>query len=151
MTGKRMWVVVCGMVATVAFSIYMVGQLAAQDAASLTGDFSTAAFAEVRDAQGQAVLRGEFKRVEEEDDDIERKATLLPAGPDADAAGDAEVEFAKATPAEQELEFAISKVQPGATYRFLIDGREIGSAKADGDGKAEIEVTAKRPTAGNPQ
>ena len=145
MMGKRMWVVVAGMAATIAFSVYMVGQVAAQNAAMLTGDFSTAAFAEVRDGQGQVLLRGEFKPVEEEDDDIERKAVLLAAGADADATGEAEVEFAKATPAEQEVEFAISKVQPGATYTFLIDGKQVGSATADDDGKAEIEVAVKTP------
>ena len=145
MMSKRMWVVVAGMAATIAFSVYMVGQVAAQNAAMLTGDFSTAAFAEVRDGQGQVLLRGEFKPVEEEDDDIERKAVLLAAGADADATGEAEVEFAKATPAEQEVEFAISKVQPGATYTFLIDGKQVGSATADDDGKAEIEVAVKTP------
>ena len=67
-----------------------------------TGDYTNASVAEVRDAQGQIVLRGQFAVAEEEDDDIERKVALEQTGVDADAAGEAEVEFAKAAPTVQE-------------------------------------------------
>ena len=82
---------VTGLLATFAIAVYMLVQLQAQDIAP-AGDYSNAAVAEVRDAQGQVVLRGQFVAVDEDDDDIERKATLEATGVDADAAGTAEVE-----------------------------------------------------------
>lgn len=129
-----------GLAATMGVAVYMVVRLSAQDAVVRTGDFSNAATAEVRDAQGQVILRGQFALVEEEDDDTERKAPLAPAGSDADASGEAEVEYSKATPAEQEIEFSIHNVDAGATYTFVIDGTVVGSATADGKGRAAVEI-----------
>jgi hypothetical protein len=60
-----------------------------------------------------------------QDDEIERKATLEPAGADTDAAGEAEVEFAKAAPASQEVEFSVRNVEPGVTFTFAIDGTDV--------------------------
>ena len=73
----------------------MVVQLNGQ-APAPTGDFTNAATAQVRDAQGQIVLQGQFVAPVEEDGDLERRAMLAATGVDADAAGEAEVEFAKA-------------------------------------------------------
>ena len=140
MKNKRGWVAGGGLVATMAMAVYMVVQMSAQ---SVTGDYANAAMAEVRDAHGQVILRGQFAPVQEEDDDVERKAMLKPAGADADATGEAEVEYAKANPAQQELEFAIEHVEPGATYTFVIDGKDVGTAKANDKGKAEIELEVK--------
>ena len=108
-----------------------------------TGDFSNAARAEVRDAQGQIVLSGDFQSAEEEDDDVERKAVLAPAGADTDAAGDAEVEFSTDAPAEQEVEFAVRNLMPGATFTFVIDGVNVATATADRRGRAEVELTVR--------
>ena len=140
MSKKRTWFVSIGVVATLAMVVSMVvmsGQV-------VTGDYANATTAEVRDAQGQVVLRGEFLPVQEEDDDVERKAALKPAGADGDAAGEAEVEYPITNPAAQEVEFAIERVEPGATYTFVIDGKEVGSAKANGDGEAEVEVKVRK-------
>jgi hypothetical protein len=71
-------------------------QLYGQESTLPTGDFTNAAVAEVRDSNGQVLLRGSFAPVEEADDDIERKAALEAVGADVDAAGEAEVEFSKA-------------------------------------------------------
>ena len=130
---------IAGLIGTVAVAGYMTIQLHAQTAGAR--DFATAAVAEVQDSNGQLLLRGQFAAVEEEDDDdVERKATLEPAGADTDAAGEAEVEFAREAPSEPEIEFSVRNLQPGATVRFLIDGAQIGEATTDSRGRAEIEI-----------
>ena len=147
MTNTRQMIPVAGLFAILGVAAYMVVQLDGQ-AGTLTGDFTNAAAAEVRDAQGQVVLNGQFQPVEEDDDDTERKAALAPTGVDADAAGEAEVEFTTTAPAEQEVEFSIRNVAPGAVYTFVIDGIEVGSATADSRGRAELEVDASMPGTG---
>lgn len=149
MTDKRQFIPLAGLIATIAVAIYMVAQLDAQTP-TLKGNFSNAAVAEVRDSQGQVVLRGQFAAVEEDDDDIERKATLQPSGSDTDAAGEAEVETSTATPSEQEIEFSIRNVEPGMTYTFVIDGQDVGAATADQRGRAELEVESVAHREGQP-
>jgi hypothetical protein len=125
---------------------YMVVRMDAQG--TTTADFTKAANAEVRDAQGQVLLRGTFVLEEEEDDDIERKAVLQPAGPDADAAGEAEVEYANASAAEQEVEFSVRNLDPGATVTFVIDGVDVASATIDQRGRAAVELDVRMPASG---
>jgi hypothetical protein len=144
MASKRQIIPAAGLLGIMGFAAYMVVQLNGQ-AATVTGDFTNAAAAEVRDAQGQVVLRGTFQLIEEEDDDIERKATLTPAGGDADASGEAEVEYTKTAPADQEVEFSVRNVAPGGVYTFVIDGADVGSATADGSGRAEVELDVRMP------
>ena len=139
---KKSMISVGGLLATMAVAVYFVVQLNGQ-AAAQSGDFTNAATAEVKSSQGDVILRGQFEQVDEEDDDIERKATLRAAGSDSDAAGEAEVEYASSGAAEQELEFSIRNVEPNATYTFVIDGRDVATAKADGKGKAALEWTVK--------
>ena len=146
MTNKLQVIPVVGLLCTVAVVGYMVVQLNGQ-ATAPTGDYTNASVAEVRDAQGQIVLRGQFALVEEDDDDIERKAALVQTGVDADAAGEAEVEFAKAAPTVQEVEFAARNLQPDAAFTFVIDGHDIATATADRDGNAEIELEVRLPGA----
>jgi hypothetical protein len=143
MIDKRQLIPLAGLIATIALAIYTVEQLQAQ-APALAGNFSNAQLAEVRDAQGQVILRGPFATVEEEDDDVERKATLTPSGSDSDAAGEAEVETSRATPAQQEIEFSIRNVAPGAVYTFAIDGQDVGTATADARGRAEFEIESQQ-------
>jgi hypothetical protein len=142
MNDKKQIIPIAGLLATMAFAVYLVVQLSAQ-APSLTGDLTNAAAAEVRDAQGQVVLQGQFAQSDEEDDDIERKAVLKPAGADSDAAGEAEVEFDRASPAVQEVEFSVTGVESGAAYTFLVDGKEIATATADARGRVEVEVDVR--------
>jgi hypothetical protein len=144
MKDKRQLILIAGLLCTAASVGYVVVQLQGQ-APAATGDFRNAAVAEVRDAQGQIVLRGQFSTVDEDDDDIERKATLAPTGIDADVAGEAEVEFAKDAPAEQEVEFSIQNLQAGATFTFVIDGNDVATATADGRGRAEVELEVRLP------
>jgi hypothetical protein len=144
MSDKRQMIPAAGLLATVVFAVYMVVQLKGQSPAP-AGDYTNAATAEVRDAQGQAVLRGQFQPADEEDDDVERKAVLEPTGVDPDAAGEAEVEFAKNAPAVQEVEFSARGLAPGATFTFVIDGVEVASAAADRRGRAEVELDVRMP------
>ena len=144
MNDKRQAISLVGLLATIAAAVYMVVQLNGQERAP-AGDFTNAAAAEVRDAQGQVVLRGQFVLADEEDDDIERKATLQPTGVDADAAGEAEVEFAKAAPTKQEVEFSVRNLQAGVAFTFVIDGIDVATAIADRRGRAEVEVDVRLP------
>ena len=144
MKDKRQAISIVGLIATSVAAVYMVVQLSGQEKPP-AGDFTNAATAEVRDAQGQVVLRGQFVAVAEEDDDVEKKATLQPTGVDADAAGEAEVEFAKAAPTKQELEFTVRNLQAGVVFTFVIDGVDVATATADRRGRAEVEVDVPLP------
>lgn len=146
MNDTRQIIPITGLVATFAMSAYMVTQLSGQ-AAQPIGDFRTAAIAEVHDAQGQPLLRGEFMAVDEEDDDVERKARLAPNGSDADASGEAEIEFATVAPSQQEVEFSVRNLQPGTMVTLLIDGQTIGQATVDRRGRAEVELQVSGPAA----
>ncbi|HEX5107273.1 MAG TPA: hypothetical protein VFV95_02445 [Vicinamibacterales bacterium] len=144
MKNTRQMIPAVGLLATIIASAYMVAQLKGQ-ARVPTADFTNAAFAEVRDAQGQAVLSGQFQVADDDDDDVERKAVLAPAGVDADAAGEAEVEFSKDAPINQEVEFSIRNVAPNVAFTFLIDGTTVATATADRRGRAEVELDVRIP------
>lgn len=143
MSDKRQWIPLAGLLATMAIVIYTMVQIHAQETGAITGDFTNAAVAEVRDVQGQVILRGNFAPVEEADDDIERKAVLATTGGDPDAKGEAEVEFSKASPIEQEIEFEVTNIEPGSRVTFVIDGRDIATVTADKKGVAEFEGDIK--------
>ena len=144
MRDTRQRIPVGGMLATVAIAAYLVAQLNGQGTAP-QADFTNATIAEVRDAQGQLVLRGQFLLADEQDDDVERKAALEPTGVDADAAGEAEIEFSKAAPATQEVEFSVRNLQPGVVFTFVIDGIDVASATSDRQGRAEVEFDVRMP------
>jgi hypothetical protein len=146
MKDKRQAIAVVGLVATMAAAVYMVVQLSGQERAT-AGNFTNAATAEVRDAQGQVLLRGKFALADAYDDDIEKKATLLPTGVDPDAAGEAEVEFARTAPAQQEIEFSVRNLPADTPVTFVIDGVEVATATVDRRGRAEIEVDVPLPGA----
>jgi hypothetical protein len=132
---------IAGLVALIGVAGYMVVDTGAQ-ATNVTGNFTNAAMAEIRDAQGRTVLQGQFAVNAEDDDDIERKAALKPTGSDADAAGEAEVEWPKAG-GPQEIEFTATGLDPGAKFTCVIDGQELGTITADKKGKAELELEVK--------
>ena len=147
MSNTRQIVPIAGLAGTLALAVYMVTLLHAQTTVP-AADFTNAAIAEVEDSQGQIVLRGQFAVADEQDDDdVERKAALQPAGTDTDAAGEAEVEFAKSAPAQQEVEFSVRNLAAGTSVTFLIDGHVIGQASVDRRGRAELEVDVPRPGA----
>lgn len=142
MDDRKLMISMGGLLVTMVVAVYFVVRLSGQ-APAMTGDFTNATAAEVKDPQGQVILRGQFEVADEDDDDIERKATLKPVAGDTDAAGEAEVEYASSGAAEQEVEFSIRNVQPEATYTFVIDGRDVATAKADARGRATLEWKVK--------
>ena len=144
MKSTRQLIPLGGLVITVVAAGYMVIQLNGQ-APTPAGDFTNAATAQVRDAQGQIVLQGQFMPPVEEDGGLERIATLAPTGVDTDAAGEAEVEFAKTAPAVQEVEFSVENLQAGATFTFVIDGTDVATATTDRRGRAEVEMDVRMP------
>jgi hypothetical protein len=141
---RRQIIPISGLAATMAIAAYMVVQLNGQTRTA-EADFTNAVTAEVRDAQGQVVLRGQFVAADEDDDDLERKATLEPAGADTDATGEAEVEFARAAPSNQEVEFSARNLAPGAAFTFVIDGIDVATATSDRRGRAEVEIDVRIP------
>jgi hypothetical protein len=143
MSSKRQIIPIAGLLGTVGLACYMVIQLGAQATPNVTGDFRNAGMAEMRDAQGRTVLQGQFAVVPEDDDDIERKATLKPTGVDADAKGEAEVEYAKTGDINQEVEFTATGLDPGAKFTCVIDGQTLATVTADKGGKAEVELEVK--------
>ena len=144
MKDKRQMVPLAGLLATLAAAAYMVVQLSGQTPTQ-SADFTNAAVADVQDAQGRVVLSGRFQVADEDDDDVERKAALAPTGLDADATGEAEVEFSKDAPATQEVEFSIRNVSPNTAFTFVIDGTPVATAKADARGRAEVEPDVRMP------
>ena len=141
----RQWIPVGGLLATFIAAGFIVVARAQQ--ATAPADFTNAATAQVKDAQGRIVIEGQFMMPVEEDGGLERRATLAPTAVDTDAAGEAEVEYATGTPTEQEVEFSVENVAPAATFTFAIDGTDVASAKADRRGRVEVELNVKMPGA----
>lgn len=107
----------------------------------MTGDFRNAVAAEIRDAQGQVLLRGTFAPVDsDEDDEVERLATLAPIAPGSSATGEAEVEHRKSEPNVQEVEFQVSGVPARSSLTLVLDGKPVVTVTADDKGKAEAEI-----------
>lgn len=132
-------------IAVIAVTAYVVARFNGQQTIQ-SADFRKAATAEIRDSTGKVVLRGTFMLVEEEDDDIERKAALaLTTG--GEVMGEAEVEFATEMPADQEVEFAARGLEVGATYTLVVDGRAVASVVADPRGRIAIELEVPLPGA----
>jgi hypothetical protein len=138
-------IAILGLVVTIAFGAYMAVTTEGQEASIQLVDLTGATTAEVRDGQGQVVLRGQFVAVNEEDEDFERKAALEPANGQSNATGEAEVEFAKVKPTETEVEFTARNLQAAATYAFIIDGHVVATAAANRNGQVEVEVKVKMP------
>ena len=146
MMTTRQWIPLGGLLATIVAAAYAVVQLNAQTQAP-TGDFTKARMPQVRDGQGRIVLEGQFMAPEEEDGTLERRATLAPTGVDPDAAGEAEVEFARTGATTQEVEFDVENLAPGTSVTFMIDGTDIASATTDRQGHADIELDVRMPGA----
>lgn len=144
MTITRQWIPITGLLATIAAASYGVVHLHGQVQAP-TADFTKATTVQVKNAQGQVILQGEFQPPVEEDGGLERRATLAPTGVDADATGEAEVEFAKTGATRQEVEFGVQNVDPGASFSFVIDGVDVASAMSDRRGRADVELDVRLP------
>jgi hypothetical protein len=119
-------------------------QLNGEQASSIAGDFRNAAVAEVHDTQGHVLLRGTFAPVESDDEgEVERLATMTAASPEVTASGEAELEYEKNAPSEQEVELTLTGVTAGAEINFLIDGQRVATTRADQRGRVAVEVAVK--------
>lgn len=133
-----------GLVVTILAAATTVAQLRGEPAAQISGDFRNAAVAEVHDAQGLVLLRGDFAVVDADDaGEVERHAALTAVAQDVTATGEAEVEYQSDTPAEQEVELKVSGLRAGTAITFVIDGQRVGAATADRRGGVEIELAVK--------
>jgi len=144
MTSTRIVALFGGLAVTAALaSVWVQGTIAAE--ASLpadVGDLSNASTVEIKDNSGAVVLRGHLLEIPEDDDDLERKATLAGSGPTAKATGQAEVEVSKTNNrVDQEVEVSVSNLAPGATYAVFIDAKQLGTFQTNQNGKAELELT----------
>jgi hypothetical protein len=109
-------------------------------------DFRGASAAEVRNAQEQVILSGQFVETAGETDEVERKATLAATGVDADASGAVEVESCRdADCKSQEIEFEVLNVEPATVLRLLIDGKDFGTVTTDSRGRASVERNVPLP------
>ena len=139
MSDRRQWVPLGGLLATLAIAAYMVVQLNAQSATPAV-TVTNAVMAELKDAQGQVVLQGQFGvDDDDDDDDVDRKAVLAPTGIDDDATGEAEIEVSKATGEIREVEVEARGLTSGAAFTLVIDGREVARGTANARGRLEVE------------
>jgi hypothetical protein len=133
-----------GLVGVMLFAGIAAARLAGQGSGTpVNGDFRNAAVAEVQDTNGRVLLQGTFAPADADNGEVERAATLAPASGDVKGSGEAEVEYAEANPAEQEVEFSAAGLQADSEVVFLIDGHRVGSAKVDGRGRVELELTVR--------
>ncbi|HEX6162707.1 MAG TPA: hypothetical protein VFZ31_05050 [Vicinamibacterales bacterium] len=128
-----------GLVATAAFAVAMVINISGNQVANVSGDFRNAATAEIRDAQGRVLLRGTLPPVTGDQDDVERQVTLTATPEGGQAAGTAEIEFSKAEPTTQEIEFEATGLPARAIVTLVLDGKDVISAAADDKGRADAE------------
>ena len=129
-----------GFLAAASMAVAMVVHLGARQASNMSGDFRNASTAEVRDAQGQILLRGTFTQAAGDEDEIERQAVLTATAPGGQASGEVEVEYGKDEPQMQEIEFTVSGVPARAIVTLVLDGRDVMSATANDSGRASAEV-----------
>jgi hypothetical protein len=125
-------------------SVWLQDTIAAQsNEASLpedVGDLSNATTLEVKDSTGTVVLRGHFVDAPEDDDDLERKATLT--GSIATVMGEAEIEVSRNNNRlDQEVEVSVSNLAPDTTYTVFVDAKRLGTFQTNKNGKAEMELT----------
>jgi len=104
------------------------------------GDLSNATTLEVKDSTGTVVLRGHFVDAPEDDDDLERKATLT--GNTATITGTAEIEVSRTNNLlDQEVEVSVSNLAPNTAYTVFVDAKQVGTFQTNKSGKAEMELT----------
>jgi hypothetical protein len=133
-----------GGVLAMALAVVAIVQAGSSPVIQISGDLKNAAVAEVHDAQGQVLLRGNFVPVDADDEgEVERLAALSATAPGVTGSGEAEVEYQTDTPDVQEVELALAGMTPGVEVALVIDGARITSAKADSKGRVEVEIEVR--------
>ena len=96
-------------------------------------DLTAAQRVEIQDSAGQVVLKGTF---------VNRRAPLVSTDPTAKADGLAEIEIEKVgSGLKQEIEAKVEDLPPGASFKLVVDGREIATFLTSSDGKREMKFT----------
>ena len=147
MGSTRPWIPIGGLLVVLIGAVYAAAEMNEQGQAP-AGDFTNAATAEVKGAQGQILLQGQFGAPVDEDGGLERRAILQAAVAGSNADGEAEVEHAKTSATVQEVEFNVRQLQPGVSVTFVIDGKKIATATTDRQGRAEVELDVPMPGSG---
>jgi hypothetical protein len=140
----RQWSPIGGLLVVLFGAVYAAAEMNERTQAP-AGDYTNAIMAQVKDAQGQVLLQGQFGAPVDEDGGLERRATLQPAVAGSNADGEAEVEHAKTGVTMQEVEFNVRRLLPGISVTFVIDGNEIATATTDREGRAEVELDVPMP------
>jgi ABC-type Na+ efflux pump permease subunit len=123
------------------------GVLMSQGTQQQGADLTKAELVEIKNAQNQVVLNGKFV-VDDDDEDLERKALLTATQVDADAGGEAEVELkGEGARRVQEVEVSLRNVEPRGVFTITIDGRNVATVTADERGRAEFERDIPMPAA----
>ena len=135
---------IAALVAVATAASVAVAQLNGEQLQPIAGDFRNAAVAEVHDAQGQVLMRGDFAPVDTDDEgEVERLAPLTAVASQVTAKGEAEVEYQTDAPTEQEVELSLTGLTAGTEIAFVIDGTRVATAKVDNRGRVEIELAVK--------
>ena len=96
-------------------------------------DLTAAQRVEIQDSAGQVVLNGTF---------VNRKAPLVSTDPTAKADGLAELEIEKVgNGLKQEIEAKVKDLPAGASFKLVVDGKEIASFVTSSEGKREMKFT----------
>ena len=128
----------------VAITVVGVTQLSGAPGPRIAGDFRNAAVAEVKNAHGQILMRGNFAPIDADDEgEVERLAVLASAVAGGVLAGEAEIEYQADSPDQQEIELNATGVTAGTVVTLVIDGTEVATATADKRGRVSVEVKTK--------
>lgn len=95
--------------------------------------------AEIRDAVGQVILRGQFAP-DDDDDDDEWRAVLEGTGADADAAGVVQVERSRTNQADSDVEFSLANVPGETAYTLAIDGVDLVTVRVGAGGRVSVDL-----------
>ena len=98
-------------------------------------DLASAQKVEIQDSAGQVVLNGIFAN---------HRAPLASTDPNVKAEGLAELEIEKVgTGLKQEIEAKVEDLPAGASFRLVVDGKEIATFMTSSDGKRAMKFTRK--------
>jgi hypothetical protein len=134
---------IAGLVLTVAIAVIAVVRLSGQAGSPVTGDFRNATVVEVKDAQGQTLLTGNFVAADADKGEVERLAKLQPVTAGATLSGEAEVEYQTDSPETQEVELSARGLTAGAQVTLVIDGNAVTTATADSKGRVSVELEVR--------
>lgn len=100
---------------------------------------------EIKDANGQLILSGNFGNATQDGKELEREAVLAATTVIPAATGVAEIEIStgKASFIEQELELSVKHLSAGTIFHLFVDSQEVAPFKTNHEGKAELEFTNK--------